>query len=295
MVSMDRRNFVAMTRAFALLGLLLLGPRFASGETRPGNQPNEPYRIAGNLYYVGADDITSYVIATSEGHVLVNPGFEETVPIIRANMKTLGLRYEDIRVVLNGQAHIDHVAGCAAIRRDTTARVMAMVGDADIMEGGGKGDFRFDGETSWPPCKVDRVLHDGDEVKLGGVVLHAVLTAGHTKGCTTWTFDLEDGGRRYAVVIVGGLRVNPGVVLVGNPRYPRIVEDYAKTYATLRSLKPDFFLGAHQQYYDGLAKAKRRGEAKNPFIDPDGYRAYLDVERKLLDEQIAREKAAAKP
>src|SRR5262249_11204802 len=155
----------------------------------------------------------------------------------------------------NGQAHFDHVGGCAELRRETKARVMAMVGDADVMEGGGKGDLPFDGIESGPPCKVDRVLHDGDDVKRGGDSLHTVFPPGDTRGCTTWTFDLEDGGRRYAVVIVGGLRVNPGVVLVGNPRYPGIVEDYAKTYATLRALKPDIFLGAHQAYYDGLSKA----------------------------------------
>jgi len=277
--------------------LLLLGARLASAQSeerfRAWNQPAEPFRIAGNLFSVGANDITAYLIQTPEGHILVNPGFEETVPLIRANLKKLGLRFQDIRVLLNGQAHIDHVAGCAEVQRDAKAKVMAAEGDADIMESGGRGDFRFDGEYSWPPCKVDRVLHDGELVKLGGVVLHAVLTPGHTKGCTTWTFDVEEKGRRYAVVIVGGTAINPGVVLLNNPRYPKIAEDYARTFATLKALKPDIFLGAHAAYYDGEAKAKRRGEGKNPFVDPEGYSAFVERSQKTFEEQLARERAAA--
>src|SRR5207247_5771783 len=178
------------------------GARAQSTETfRSWNQPVEPYRIMGPLYYVGARDIAAFLLATPEGHVLINSGFEETPPLIEASVRKLGFRYEDVKVLLTSHVHFDHAAGHSRVRERTGARVMVMEGDDDLLAGGGKGDFLFDGEYSLRPCPVDRVLHAGHTVGLGGLTLTARRTPGHTKGCTTWTIDLAEGGRTYQAVV----------------------------------------------------------------------------------------------
>ena len=193
----------------AILGILCV--QAASAATNPAwNKTVQPYRIAGNLYYVGTNYLASYLIVTPQGNILINAGFEETPALIRASVEKLGFHFADTKYLLNSQAHDDHAAGSFLVRELTGARVLVMEQDAFVIEHGGKGDFRYDGETSWRPCKVDRVLHDGDTVTLGGSTLVAHLTPGHTKGCTTWTMAVRDGNRTLNVVIVGGVSVNPG-------------------------------------------------------------------------------------
>src|SRR5262249_9847809 len=170
---------------------------------REMNQPAEPYRIVGNLYSVGASDIAVFLFATPEGHIVVNSGFPETVPLIEAAVRKLGFRFEDVKVLLASHVHIDHARGHAAFKERTGARVMVAEADVPLLEGGGKGDFRFDGEISFPASRVDRALKDGDTVSLGGTTLTARLTPGHTPGCTTWTAEVVDGGKPYRVVMVG--------------------------------------------------------------------------------------------
>jgi len=249
----------------------------------------EPYRIAGNLYYVGTNELASYLIVTPEGNILINAGFEETPARIRVSVEKLGFRFADTKYLLNGQAHDDHAAGSFLVREWTGARVLVMEQDAFVVEHGGKGDFQYQGETSWRPCKVDRVLHDGDTVSLGGSTLVAHLTPGHTKGCTTWTMAVRDGNRTLNAVIVGGVSVNPGYVLVNNPKYPGIADDYRRTFRVLRSLSCDLFLGAHPSYFDGHEKYERMktGAAANPFIDPQGYREFIDRAEKQFEEKLA--------
>lgn len=258
------------------------------------NEPFPPYRIIGNLYSVGASDIASFLITTPRGDILINSGYEETVPIIRAGIENLGFHLNDVKILLASHAHNDHVAGLATLRALTGAKVMIM--DADVYEisTGGKGDFRFEGIYSWKPCKVDRVLHDGEQVSLGGMTLTAHRTPGHTKGNTTWTFPVTDGGKKYDVVIVGSTSINPGVHLVNNAKYPNIAEDYAYTFRLLRALSCDVFLGAHTGMYDGPEKYRRlkNGERPNPFIDPAGYRKYIDESEATYRAQLARERAA---
>lgn len=206
-----------------------------------------PHKIAGNLYYVGSADLASYLIATPEGHVLINSSLEESVPLIRASVEKLGFKFADIRVLLISHAHSDHCAGSAEIVKQTGAKYWVMEQDADAVERGstetkrlGKGDYR-----QFPPAKVDRRLKDGEEVTLGGSVLVARLTAGHTPGCTTWTMQVEEKGKPLNAVIIGSPNVNPGYVLVGNKGYPSIATDYEKTFQTLKALPVDLFLGAH--------------------------------------------------
>lgn len=275
-------------RRFVLLLVCALAAH-AESFTAKWVQPVEPYRIAGNIYYVGSNELACFLITTPQGHILINTGYERMAPQLRANVKKLGFQFEDIRYLLNGQAHDDHVAGLAAAREASGAKVLAMAGDDDIIEHGGHGDFRFDGETSWRACPVDRVLHDGDTVSLGGTTLVAHLTPGHTKGCTTWTTTAMEKGRLLNVVFVGGVSVNPGVKLVHNPRYPGIADDYARTFRTLRALSCDLFLGSHASYYGMANKIARMkaGAAENPFIDPAGYRQFVEENQARFEHLLA--------
>ena len=242
-------------------------------------EPFPPYRIAGNLYYVGSRGLASYLIATSQGLILINSNLESSVPPIRASVEKLGFKFSDIKILLISHAHGDHCAGSALIKQLTGAKYMVMDADVPVVESGGKADFHYGDspDSLFPPTKVDRVLHDGDEVRLGDVALVAHRTPGHTKGCTTWTVKVTDGGKTYEVVIVGSPNVNAGYKLVGNAQYPQIAQDYGRTFATLKSLPCDIFLGAHGDYYGMTAKyARMKDGAENPFIDPQGYRDYVE-------------------
>jgi metallo-beta-lactamase class B len=255
-----------------------------------GNKPFPGYKVIGNVYYVGADDITSYLITTPKGHIIVNTGYEDTVPIIRDNIRALGFKPEDVKIMLNGQAHYDHVAGQSALQKLTGAKIYSSAKEVAVVESGGAKDPRWGKEQTYPPVHVDHVVKDGDKVQLGGVTLVAHLTPGHSLGCTTWTMTVTDSGRKYNVVFVGGLSINPGVRLVKDPTWPGIAEDYEKTFKVLRGLPCDVFLGAHGNYYGMLDKVKRIGNGKeNPFIDPQGYGAYIDRSEKVFRAQVAAE------
>jgi metallo-beta-lactamase class B len=264
-----------------------------SATEKSWNQPVEPYRIMGPLYYVGASDLAVFLITTSGGHILVNSGFAETVPLVQDSVRKLGFRLEDVKVLLASHAHMDHVGGMALLKEATGAKVMAAAGDVRPMETGGLGDFRFEGVMSWRGTKVDRVLEDGDTVRLGDVTLTAHVTPGHTRGCTTWTFDLPDGDKTRKAVIVGSMSINPGVVLVGNPKYPEIADEYARSFRILRSLPVDVYLAPHVQQFGAAEKSKRLDQSPSPFVDPGGYKTALDGWETAYREQLAREKTAA--
>jgi metallo-beta-lactamase class B len=258
-------------------------------------EPFPPFRIAGNLYYVGSKDLASYLITTPQGNILINSDLETSPPLIRASIEKLGFKVSDIRILLISHAHWDHDGGSAAIKALTGATYMVMDGDVSVVESGGKTDFQYGNTPTslYPPTKVDRVLHDGDEVKLGGTMLVARLTPGHTKGCTTWTMKVAEAGKSYDVVIIGSPNVNDGYKLVGNPSYPGIVSDYERTFHVLKSLPVDIFLGAHGSYFDLLTKYPRLKEgAANPFIDPAGYRSYVADRERAYRTELAKQKAA---
>jgi metallo-beta-lactamase class B len=256
------------------------------------NQPAEPFRIADNLYYVGSLDISSYLITTPEGHILIDGGYRETVPQIQANIAKVGFRLADVRVLLNTQAHFDHAGGFAELKRLTGAKLMASDADADALERGGRGDFVLGDKYPFAAVTVDRRLKDGDTVTLGGMVLTARMTPGHTKGCTTWTFDVRDAGRAYHVVDLCGLSILDGTRVSGMPAYPQIASDYAHSLDVLKKLPCDIFIGAHASYYDGQEKAaarRARPDGPNPFVDPDGYRGYIARAERRFREQLAGE------
>jgi metallo-beta-lactamase class B len=259
------------------------------------NRPIKPFRIMGNLYYVGTNYLASYLITTPSGDILINPNYEQSVPVIRESVEKLGFHFSDIKIILISHAHDDHAAGCALAKRMTGAKLMVMDADVAEIENGGEGDFQYV-NNRWPRAKVDRVLHDSDTVRLGGSVLTAHLTPGHTKGCTTWTMNVTENGRIYHVVIVGSPNVNTGYKLVGNELYPNIAADYEKTFRVLASLPCDVFLGAHGVYFDMDEKLKRLGTGNgNPFIDPAGYRAYVtEREHAFRTELTAQEQKSRK-
>lgn len=276
-----------------LFGLVLLCVLTAPvSAIAQGNDPSAPFRIVDDVYYVGSSDMASLLITTPAGHILIDGGYESTVPIIRANMASLGFKLEDVKILLNTQAHFDHAAGFAELKRLTGARLMVSAPDADLVERGGRGDFLFGNSHPYPAAVVDRRLHDGDLVRLGGVVLTAHVTGGHTRGCTTWTWNATDRGRSLHVVDVGGVAVLDGMRLAGMKAYPTIGPDFERTFAVLKALPVDVFLGAHASYFDGQAKAARlraQPNGPNPFIDPDGYRAFVSrAEQQFLAAQKAQ-------
>ena len=249
------------------------------------NQPVPPYRVVSNIYYVGTNYLASFLITTPRGHILINPDYEQSVPLIRMSIQKLGFKYSDVKIVLISHAHDDHAAGCARVKTQTSAKLMVMDGDVAEIEAGGAGDFQY--HQTWTPAKVDRILHDDDKVALGGTTLVAHLTPGHTKGCTTWTTEVKDGGRTLHVVIVGSPNVNPGYRLIDNGKYPQIVADYEKTFQVLRSLPCDIFLGAHGEYYNMDEKLnKLRAGGPNPFIDPEGYRAFVNEHEQAFRAEL---------
>jgi metallo-beta-lactamase class B len=270
--------------AVALLSCaqLLMAQREGTGP----DKPFPPHKIISNIYFVGAEEHSSYLIVTSAGDILINSGYEATVPMIRASVEKLGFRFSDIKIILGSHAHVDHMQGDALAKEFSGARVMAMEQDVPALEKLRPGN---------KPHPIDQVLHDGDAVKLGETTLVAHLTPGHTKGCTSWTTTVRDGDKSYDVVIVCGMGVKAGKnYLVGNPDYPRIKEDYIRGFATLRALHCDVFLGSHQGHFNLQAKYAKLVEAgpngPNPYIDPEGYKAHLDNYEKVfyakLDEEM---------
>jgi metallo-beta-lactamase class B len=270
--------------------LCLLSLAWAA-DSSPYYEPYPAHRVIDNVYYVGSKDLACYLITTPEGHFLINTGFDETVPLIRAGVESLGFEPTDIKIILGSHAHSDHMAGHARAQALTGAAVYVMRGDDGVIASGGEGQY-FYPDSRWTSCPVDRVLEDGDEITLGGVTLTARRTAGHTRGCTTWTWRVQEGERDLDVVVVGSPNVNPGYQLVDNADYPEIADDFAKTFEVLNGLPCDVFLGAHGGYYGMLAKHAQAeaGSDDNPFIDPAGYKAYIaDREqafRKTLEEQM---------
>jgi metallo-beta-lactamase class B len=253
-----------------------------------------PIRLIGNVYWVGTYDLSTYLITTDAGHILINTGFAETVPQITAGIEQLGFDVDDVEILLATHAHVDHVAGLAELKRLTGAQMWMSELDAVLLEDGGKSDFRFgDGvNTSFDPVKVDRRLKDQDTIALGGVTLTAHHHPGHTKGATSYTLTVREGGRDYRVIIANLGGINEGVTVSGMPNYPTIAEDYARTFAAQKALSVDVFLASHAAQF-GLHEKYRPGDAYDPnrFVDPQGYRAAVERLEGIFREQLARERA----
>ena len=274
-----------LLRSVTLAVFCCAGFMFAQGNN-DWDEPFPPYRIIGNVYYVGTKGLASFLITTPDGNILINSDFERNVPTIHESVEKLGFRFRDTQILLGSHAHNDHMEGDAMVKELTGALVMAMAEDVPALEKMRPGN---------KPHPIDRVLHDNDRVTLGGTTLVAHLTPGHTKGCTTWTVKVQDSGKTYDVVIVGSVNVNQGYILLGNKRYPQIADDFARTFKILQSLPVDAFLGAHGNYYGMEAKyARMKAGQPNPFIDPAGYHVYLSERQRAFEAEWEKQKATAK-
>jgi metallo-beta-lactamase class B len=267
--------------------------------------PLTPFRIADNLYYVGSQDLASYLITTPKGNILINANLESSPPQIRASVEKLGFRWKDIKILLNGQAHFDHMAGAAQVIRETHAKDMVMDGDVSVVESGARTDFlaATGSLQTYPPARVDRVLHDGDTVTLGNITLTAHKTAGHTRGCTTWTFRVHLPGEPATimrnVVIVGGVSFWSDFHFVDTPghpaSYPGIASDFQHTFQVLQALPCDIFLGEHGVYFDLLTKLPRlQAEGPKIFLDPQGYRSFVADAKQTFDAELEKQQQQAR-
>jgi metallo-beta-lactamase class B len=271
---------------------LFVATRLPAANPPEWTQPFPPFRIAGNLYYVGSEGLAAYLITTPRGNILINSNLESSPQQIRQSVEKLGFKLGDTRILLISHAHFDHCAGSAQMLKMTGAKYYVMDADIPVVEAGGRNDFHYASQKDlwFPPVHVDRALHDGDKVSLGGTVLTAHKTAGHTKGTTTWTLDETEGGRTLHVVIVGSPNVNPGYKLVGNTAYPRIADDYRHEFQVLKSLPCDIFLGAHGEYFGMKAKYDRwKAGDHNAFIDPDGYKSYVADREQAFETEFRRQ------
>jgi metallo-beta-lactamase class B len=290
-----------MRQRIAVVCLMLVAVLFPSRDALAQGSPDwtepfPPFHIAGNLYYVGSKGLANYLLTTPQGNILINSDLEANVPLIQASIEKLGFHFKDTKILLISHAHWDHDAGSAKIKELTGARYMVMDADVPVVESGGKADFQYNSpEYLYPPTKVDRVLHEGDEVKLGATVLMAHLTPGHTKGCTTWTMKVTEGAKTYDVVIVGSPNVNPGYKLVHNAAYPQIAEDYERMWRVLKSLPCDIFLGAHGGYFGMEEKYARLKEGgPNPFVDPAGYKKFVADKEQEFRTELAKQQGHSK-
>ena len=276
--------------------LLATNGLFAQADetSRSWNKPVAPFRIAENLYYVGAIEIASYLITTPEGHFLLDGGFVETAPQIEHNITELGFKLTDVKFLLNSHAHYDHAGGLAELKKVTGAKFVASEPDAPLLRSGGHGDFRFGDTLTFPPIEPDQIVHDGESIQLGNQRMIAHLTPGHTKGCTTWTTKIRDGKKIYDVVFVGSQSVLD-YKFVGQESYPGITSDFERSFALLNHLPCDIFLASHGSFFHFVKKHEGllRGDA-NAFIDPDGYKTYLRESEHEFRNKVAQQKTTQK-
>jgi metallo-beta-lactamase class B len=255
---------------------------------REWNQPVPPFRIAGPLYYVGMAQVTSLLIVTPQGHILVDGGFPESAATILENVRTLGFKPEEVRVLLSTHAHVDHAGGLAELKAKTGARLQAGAADVPLLARGGRGDFAFGDDLTFPPVTADVAVQDNEELTLGDVSVRAVATPGHTLGCTSWVLTIPVDGKPTRVLMVGGTSA-PGYKLVGNEKYPGIVADFERSFARLKTEATDIFLEGHGFTF-GLEE-KRAG--RRSFVDPEGYRATLARAETAFREQLEKQRAQA--
>lgn len=282
------RNLIAvlMFGCFALAS--------SSGFTQDDwTRPFPPFRLLANLYWVGSYDLATYLITTPQGHILINTGVGDTARQIKASVEKLGFKLTDTKILTATHGHYDHAAGLAALKRMTGARLIVSAPDVELFESGGKADFRFGDslEARFEPVKVDGTFKDGDTIALGDTVLTAHHHPGHTKGATSFTLNVKEGGKSYRVAIANMPSINPGVTVSGMAKYPTIGDDYARTFKAQKSMEIDVWLASHASQFDLHGKYKP-GDPFNPdrFVDPQGFKASVERLEKIYLEQLAQER-----
>ena len=274
---------------------LSINAQIRSDFDRKMNQPFEPFNVIENIYYVGASDVASYLITTKKGHILIDSGFEETVPMIEANIKKLGFDLKDVKIILNNHAHSDHAGGLKILKEKTGAKLYSVKEQADVLEIGAKNDFRFGNQMTFSPVQVDKIIKDGQKVKLGKIKLKTHLTPGHTKGCTTFTTKIKQNKRKLNVIFlcsISALDYN----LIDNQKYLNHSQDFTNTFKKLKRIKVDVFLGSHAQFFKMSEKVKmmKKDKSKNLFIDSNGYRDFVARMEKSFQKKLAKQKKERK-
>ncbi|MDA9421449.1 beta-lactamase [Bradyrhizobium sp. CCBAU 53380] len=258
-------------------------------------EPVEPVRIVGPIYFVGTKGLGVFLFTTSEGNILMNTGMSSSGPMIVDSIRKLGFKPEDIKLMINGHAHIDHAGAFAFMKKLTGAQLAVMKDDVAAMESGDKDDFKYANDFAYEGVKVDRVLRDGDQIRMGDVLLTAYHTPGHTRGATTWIANLVVDGKAYVVAFPDGAGFNPGYRVAKDPSYPGIEDDYRNTHHALEMIKPDIWLAQHNEYYDLEGKRKRaETEGVNAWIDPEGYRRFIADKKRAFEDEVDEELGAPK-
>jgi metallo-beta-lactamase class B len=276
------RWLLSLTVLLAVFGVATASHAQTAAQRGEWNAPVAPFHVVGNIQYVGVAGVSSFLITTPKGSILLDGGLPETAPLIDRSVSQLGFRLSDVKVLLNSHAHFDHAGGLAELKRKSHASLAVSRADAPRIEAG---------SVDQPAVKVDRLLKDGDTVELGGTRLTAHITPGHTKGCTTWSMDTEEGGKPLHVVFYCSTSVIDR--LVGNHDYPGIVADYERSFPMLRALPCDVFLGPHPSFFGMREKlARRSAGSANPFIDPDELRRYVAASEQQFRKVLAAEQAA---
>jgi metallo-beta-lactamase class B len=286
--------------AFALLAAFL-GARaqtieeFLKAATVRWNTPTEPFRIIGNIHYVGTNGLAVYLVTSPQGHILIDTALPEATPQIRSSIAKLGVKVADIKYLLNTHAHLDHTGGFAELKKETDAQLIAGTADRPLLEGGYYPGQEHTVELRFPPVKVDRTVGDGDAVTLGDITIIAHATPGHSPGCTTWTMNVREGNEDHTAVFFCSATVALNT-LVGNPTYPGIVDDYRRTFERVRDIKGDVFLGPHPEMYDMPGKRARMAHgASSPFVNAKDFPAYIETLKRDFEASLAKQTAAAQP
>jgi len=276
-----------------LILLVTLGIPALAQSNAEWTKPFPPFKIIGSVYWVGTWDLSTYLITTPQGNILINTGLVETIPQIKAGVEQLGFKLSDTKILMATHGHFDHVAGMAQLKKMTGAKMIMSEPDAELLESGGKTDFRFGDspEARFEPVKVDQRLKDGDTVSLGGTVLTAHLHPGHTKGATSFTFDVREAGKTYKVGIMNMPGINPGVKVSGMPKFPDITQAYARSFHDQKEMKIDVWLSSHAAQFD-LHKKYQPGDVYKPdrFVDPAGFHAAVERLEKIYLDQLAQER-----
>jgi metallo-beta-lactamase class B len=283
-----------MKRAFAIAAALTLtGPACATDWPASWHEPTEPFHIVGNVYYVGGKGLASYLIVSKQGDILVDGTLAENVPFIERNIAKLGFAVRDVKILLNTHAHFDHAAGLAKLKADSGAKLFASAGDRPILESGHITVENSNDLPDFPAVKVDHEVRDGELVQLGSIRVRAILTPGHTPGCTSWSLDVPDRGRMLRVLLPCSL-TSAGNKLIGNKTYPGIVGDYQKSFARLSAEKADVVLTAHPELADVLGRAARRkGDLADAFVDPGLLPRLVSDARTQFEQDLVAERAKA--
>jgi metallo-beta-lactamase class B len=276
-----------------MTGTLLLLWAIAA-QPRAWAEPREPFHVVGDIYSIGSAEVTSFLITSPKGHVLIDGGFAETAPQIIRNIDKLGFKLEDVKVLLSSHAHFDHAGGLAELKRRTGAQIVASRADGEALARGGKGDPQFGDSSPFAPVYADRIVQEGGVVRVGPIELVAHVTPGHTQGCTTWTTVQREADRPVHVLFVCSVSVPDEYHLLGNPKYPRAVDDYERSFRMLRAFPCDVLLGPHASFFQQDERRSRIADgAPNPFVDPAACSTYLDRSEQAFRVHLEKERAAA--